>query len=67
MVKAKCKECGFSGPVGKFPFALEVQHDLKCPECGSTNIDTSDLLEKIPGYSYGANNTRRMRIETKGG
>ena len=63
---AKCNECGYEGPQGRFRPHLYAAHDLECPNCGSTDINTSDLLKRIPGYSYGKNNTRSMKKQSKG-
>jgi len=38
-LKPTCKECGFSARPRDFDRAPSVYHDLKCPQCGSTNID----------------------------
>jgi|TARA_Y100000310_G_C20698531_1_gene827497 hypothetical protein len=50
--------CGFEheDPY-KFPPTISVYHDFRCPECGTTNIDTSDIYEKEPLYGYGEHNT----------
>lgn len=34
-----CNRCGFSGKTDDFEPCLSAQHDLKCPDCGSTDID----------------------------
>lgn len=57
---AKCKGCGFSGTGDQFEPCLTAYHDLKCPDCGTTNIDTSAINAewKKNGsvYGYGDNN-----------
>ncbi len=36
---ATCRQCGFSTPPEKFDACLSPYHDLRCPECGTTDID----------------------------
>lgn len=36
---ATCLQCGFSGSPEEFNACLSPYHDLRCPECGTTNID----------------------------
>lgn len=35
----RCEQCGFIASPDKFEASLSVYHDLKCPKCGTTNID----------------------------
>lgn len=44
-LKVRClrKQCGFEGLVSMFPMAVSSYHDLCCPKCGSTNLDTSEI------------------------
>ena len=61
MVRCLREDCGHEGPVIDFPPAMtSVYHDLRCPECGTTNLDTTDLDKGIPDYCYGDNNFLRM-------
>jgi len=57
----KCLDCKFSGQTSKFPPCPDTHYDRYCPECGSTNLDTSELNAdwKKNGevYSYGDNNS----------
>jgi len=55
--RMKCNACGFSGNCTEFHFSLDHSHDVICPKCGSTKIDTSKMLEANPRYIYGSNNT----------
>lgn len=52
-----CRGCGFSGHPDNFDACLSVYHDLKCPECGTTDIK----------YSYGSyiNNTLITNTDRK--
>lgn len=38
-LKATCNKCGFSGNPDDFDACLSTHHDLRCPKCGTTNID----------------------------
>ena len=49
--------CGFEGLVSKFKMAASPYHDMRCPECGTTHVDTSKIKEKLGDeYGYGTNN-----------
>lgn len=37
--KAKCNGCGFTASPEDFEPSMSPYHDLKCPKCGTTNID----------------------------
>lgn len=49
----KCKGCGFCGEPGDFDPCASAYHDFRCPKCGTTAIDTSDMGKD---YGYGDNN-----------
>lgn len=34
-----CENCGFTADPKKFDASTSAYHDLKCPICGTTNID----------------------------
>lgn len=34
-----CEECGFTASPDEFDASISAYHDLKCPRCGTTNID----------------------------
>lgn len=55
-----CLGCTWSGPAEKCTPALSVYHDLRCPECGTTNLDTSAIIAADPSYGYGDDNTLRL-------
>ena len=38
-IKATCNECGFSGHPNEFDAALSPYHDLRCPNCETTDVD----------------------------
>lgn len=56
----KCSASGFEGDPYSFPATRTAYHDMRCPECGSTNIDTSDINQEWARqgrrYGYGDNN-----------
>lgn len=52
----RCNQCGFQGDPSEFDPCLSPYHDLRCPKCGTTNIDTSDQGEE---YGYGKSNFLR--------
>lgn len=58
---AKCTKCGYSAHPDRFNTSFTPYHDLKCPKCGTTEIDTT-LIKKAWSrdglvYHYGENNT----------
>ena len=55
--KVRCCECGYYGPWQEFPAAGSPYHDLRCPKCSTTNLDTSECLAEDSGYGYGTGNT----------
>jgi predicted Zn-ribbon and HTH transcriptional regulator len=59
-MKAKCKQCGFYDDADKFEPTMSVYHDMRCPKCGTTAIDTSEInaawKQKGDVYGYGDNN-----------
>ena len=55
--KVRCCECGYYGPWQEFPAAGSAYHDLRCPKCSTTNLDTSECLAEDSGYGYGKGNT----------
>lgn len=52
----KCKQCNFENHPNRFGVA-EGKHDLACPQCGTTSIDTTDI--NVEWYGYGNNNTQQ--------
>lgn len=34
-----CEQCGFTAGPDEFYPSVSAYHDLKCPKCGTTNID----------------------------
>ncbi len=35
----RCEECGFTANPEEFDASSSAYHDLKCPKCGTTDID----------------------------
>ena len=62
-MNAKCLRpgCGFEGPVEEFPGCLTSYHDMCCPKCGTTRVDTSninlDWKQRGMIYGYGDHNS----------
>ncbi len=56
---ATCKACNFRAEPKDFKACLTAYHDLRCPQCGSTNIDTSELNQQMENYGWGDNNSFR--------
>ena len=56
-----CESCGWEGPAEQAMTAFSVYHDLQCPECGTTYLDTSglnkDWASRGQKYAYGDGNT----------
>jgi len=52
---ARCKGCGFEDDVKKFDDCVSVYHDVRCPRCGTTAIDTSQVnaFYRAEGSAYG--------------
>lgn len=59
----KCENCHWEGDASECKDACTVYHDLRCPECGTTELDTSDVNRKMEGYCYGDDNFLRMKKE----
>lgn len=57
-----CNGCGFTGDGDDFDAAFSAYHDLRCPKCGTTNIDTSDAPK---GYGFGNHNTLDTSNESR--
>ena len=65
MTEVHCKSCGWTGPADDCRAAMSAYHDLACPQCGSSNIDTSNLnkewAERGEKYGFGDNNSLIMK------
>lgn len=60
----ECKMCGFKGNADEFKAAFDAYHDMKCPVCDTTAVDTTDVSEEWAKngkvYSFGKNNVLVM-------
>lgn len=56
-VKCLRAGCGYIGLASTFEPTMSVYHDMRCPKCKTTNLDTSAALEVKPDYGYGKYNT----------
>jgi len=65
MLEVKCNQCGWQGDAADCEPASSPYHDLLCPECGTSNLDTTGLRESWARsgneYGYGDNNFLIMR------
>jgi hypothetical protein len=61
-----CLKCGFKGPVWKFSAAWSHFHDMRCAQCGTVKLDTSNI-KKILGkdYGFGVDNRLEKRFIPK--
>ncbi len=59
-MKAKCRHCHFEAHPKEFETCLSPYHDLRCPECRTTDVDTSELNQEITHYCYGDGNFLKM-------
>jgi hypothetical protein len=58
-VKLECRLCGFVGHVYAFTPAPNPRHDVRCSECGTTQVDTSRVNRFLEGrYGFGDNNIK---------
>ncbi|KKK64616.1 hypothetical protein LCGC14_2982410 [marine sediment metagenome] len=40
-----CKECGYTSTSNNFHTCQSPYHDLRCPKCQTTHINTTDLFK----------------------
>lgn len=61
MSEVKCNQCSWEGDAADCDACLSAHHDVRCPQCGTTNVDTSKLVQQYKEagseYSYGDDNT----------
>jgi len=62
-VSCLSRGCGWEGPASECKPSMSIYSDMRCPKCGTSNLDTSDCLAKDPNYGYGEDNS--LHIETK--
>jgi hypothetical protein len=55
-ITAKCKRCDYKNTPDLFDASDSPYHDLKCPMCGTTDIDTSLISNEFRDYGFGTNN-----------
>src|SRR3989344_8034425 len=57
----RCNGCGHEGPPEEFPPTMSPYHDFRCPKCGTTAINTSELNKEWAAqgktYGYGDHNS----------
>lgn len=58
--EVSCKQCGWEGDAADAEPNLSPYHDLRCPHCGTTNLDTTGLQQSWAAagkeYGYGTDN-----------
>lgn len=61
----RCKRCGWNGAPHDADVSHSPYHDMKCPVCGTTQIDTSEINKAWAAegkiYGYGDNNVLQMK------
>lgn len=55
--RATCNVCSYKAPPRFFEPVMSLYHDLRCPGCGGTDVDTSQLAESDSEYGYGESNS----------
>jgi len=59
-----CNHCDFSGSADECKASMSCYHDMSCPKCGTTNLDTSGINKKWAKegreYGFGDGNTLKM-------
>lgn len=69
MPKCRMEDCGYEGTADEFGEAarraVTLYHDVRCPRCGTTKVDTSDIArawaERGEVYGYGNNNSLNLK------
>lgn len=51
----RCEQCGFTASPDEFDASISAYHDLKCPKCGTTNIDRNN-----GGYNHNNLDTSKL-------
>ncbi len=69
MATVKCNVCGFSADSGQFIASPSYHHDLRCPQCRTTDLDTSDINREwaAEGLRYGYGDDNTLQPPTTGG
>ena len=56
-MQVKCETCGWKGKPSQAEGSVSAYHDMICPECRSSNLDTSEIKKADPKYGFGDHNT----------
>lgn len=60
MANIKCNQCKWVGPPQDALASMSAYHDMHCPECGTSDLDTSELNAEWAAdgerYGYGDHN-----------
>ena len=67
--EVRCKQCGWQGDAADAEPCLSSYHDLRCPQCGTSNLDTSGLNKSWAeaGEEYGYGDDNFLQAVPKGG
>ena len=61
---AKCNQCDYEAKGSAFDACFSAYHDLRCPKCGTTDVDTSEENKELKGeYGYGDDNFLHLKTE----
>lgn len=62
---ATCLECGFTAKGEDFDPCISPYHDLRCPKCGTTHIDTATDNKDWDkeGFEYGYGNDNFLKTQ----
>lgn len=71
MYEIKCNQCEWEGDAADCESYHSPEHDVICPQCGTTNVNTSKLAQQYrevgSEYCYGDDNTLIKKKEGKHG
>jgi hypothetical protein len=63
-LKVMCNCCGFVGIICKFSASYSKWHDMRCAQCGSVTLDTSQIKSfLVSKYHFG--NDNKLKIYPK--
>lgn len=65
-----CKGCGWKGSPDETEPSVSPYHDMSCPKCGTTNLDTSEINKAWAAngdrYGYGDRNSLQQPVADDG-
>jgi len=67
MANVICLGCGHIDDVDNFVGSISVYSDMRCPKCGTTEVDTSEVNKEWAArgekYGYGDDNSLNLSKE----